>query len=140
MPTWPAGIRSERGESWSGVHNLTTVPVFNDARIVYTFHYYDPFNFTHQGAPWITPALPTGVTFGSNAEKADLANNVTLAQNFMTRTGRPLFMGEYGAWEGISLPQRVDYYKTVHDARRLLRAHLTATGYLAGTTDAGMAP
>jgi RNA polymerase sigma-70 factor (ECF subfamily) len=31
-------------------------------------------------------------------------------------------------------------YKTVHDARRLLRAHLTATGYLAGTTDAGMAP
>jgi RNA polymerase sigma-70 factor (ECF subfamily) len=26
-------------------------------------------------------------------------------------------------------------YKTLHDARRRLRAHLTATGYLAATTD-----
>src|SRR5262249_17023577 len=79
------------GESWSSVYNVTTVPVFNDARIVYTFHYYDPFNFTHQGAPWITPVLPTGVTFGSDTDKADLAANVARAQAFMTRTGgRPL--------------------------------------------------
>jgi endoglucanase len=104
------------GESWSSVYNLTTVPVFNDARIVYTFHYYDPFNFTHQGAPWITPVLPTGVTFGSSADLTELTANVARAQAFMTRTGRPLFMGEYGAWEGISLPQRAAYYKTVHDA------------------------
>jgi endoglucanase len=104
------------GESWSSVYNLTTVPVFNDARIVYTFHYYEPFNFTHQGAPWINPVLPTGVTFGSNADKAELTANVVRAQDFMTRTGRPLFLGEYGAWEGISLPERAAYYKAVHDA------------------------
>ena len=104
------------GESWSSVYNLTTVPVFNDARVVYTFHYYNPFNFTHQGAPWVTPALPTGVTFGSTADTAELAANVVRAQAFMTRTGRPLFLGEYGAWEGVSLPQRVAYYKAVHDA------------------------
>ena len=49
-------------------------------------------------------------------DKAELADSVAQAQAFMTRTGRPLFLGEYGAWEGITLPQRVDYYRAVHDA------------------------
>ena len=29
---------------------------------------------------------------------------------------RPLFLGEYGAWEGIAVDQRATYYKAVHDA------------------------
>ena len=46
--------------------------------------------------------LPTGVTFPSGSDTADLAASVQKAQAFIARTGRPLFLGEYGAWEGRS--------------------------------------
>jgi len=104
------------GESWSGINSLATVPLPDDPYLVATFHYYDPFAFTHQGAPWITPAMPTGVPFPRGTDAADLAANVQKARDFITRTNRPLFMGEYGAFEGIPLAQRVTWYGTVHDA------------------------
>ncbi len=31
---------------------------FADENIIYTFHYYDPFIFTHQGATWAGDGLP----------------------------------------------------------------------------------
>jgi len=112
-PTRPVVIG---GESWSGINSLATLPLPDDPYLVATFHSYDPFAFTHQGAPWIIPALPTGVTFPSGSDTADLAANVQKAQAFIARTGRPLFLGEYGAWEGIALAQRVTYYRALHQA------------------------
>ncbi|SJM93545.1 glycoside hydrolase family 5 protein [Crenothrix polyspora] len=35
----------------------------NDPNLIATFHFYDPFSFTHQGASWVNPPLPTGVTW-----------------------------------------------------------------------------
>lgn len=105
------------GEFWSGIGSLDDIPLPDDHRLVVTFHYYDPFDFTHQGAPWITPSPPPfGRAFPIGTDLADLANNVQLARNFMTRTGRPLFLGEYGAYEGIAVADRATYYKAVRDA------------------------
>jgi endoglucanase len=104
------------GEFWSGINSLATLPLPDDPYLVATFHYYDPFAFTHQGAPWISPAQPTGRVFPSGTDAADLAANVQKARDFLTRTGRPLFLGEFGAYEGIPLDQRVTYYGTVHGA------------------------
>ena len=112
-PTRPVVIG---GESWSGINSLATVPLPDDAYLVVTFHYYDPFNFTHQGAPWVTPALPTGIAFPRGSDAASLAASVDKARDFIARTGRPLFLGEYGAYEGIPLAQRVTWYGAVHDA------------------------
>ena len=112
-PTRPVVIG---GESWSGINSLAALPLPDDPYLVATFHYYDPFAFTHQGAPWVTPVMPTGVPFPRGTDAADLAANVLKAEAFIARTGRPLFLGEYGAYEGIPLAQRVTYYGTVHDA------------------------
>nr|QMS48082.1 endoglucanase [uncultured bacterium] len=112
-PTRPVVIG---GEFWSGINSLATIPLPDDRYLVVTFHYYDPFSFTHQGAPWISPPMPTGVTFPSGTDAADLAANVQKAADFIARTNRPLFLGEYGAYEGIPLVQRVTWYGTVHDA------------------------
>ncbi len=38
----------------------------NDHNIIASFHYYDPFAFTHQGAEWVEPSPPTGVTWHEN--------------------------------------------------------------------------
>jgi len=112
-PTRPVVIG---GEFWSGIASLATLPLPDDAYLVATFHSYDPFNFTHQGAPWVTPALPTGVTYPRGSDAADLAANVQKAKDFIARTGRPVFLGEYGAYEGIPLAQRVTYYGAMHQA------------------------
>ena len=53
------------GQNWSGIDSLATSPIPDDPHIVVTFHYYDPFDFTHQGATWINPVLPTGRQFGT---------------------------------------------------------------------------
>ncbi len=48
------------GPVWGGVYGLVEYmrPVA-DPNVVYTFHYYEPFAFTHQGAEWTEPALRT---------------------------------------------------------------------------------
>jgi endoglucanase len=92
------------------------VPLPNDAYLIVTFHYYDPFAFTHQGAPWIVNPPPFGRAFPIGTDLADLQGNAQKAADFMTTTKRPLFLGEYGAWEGIAVDQRATYYKAVHDA------------------------
>lgn len=33
------------------------MPVYEDDKLLYTFHFYDPFVFTHQGATWVSPSM-----------------------------------------------------------------------------------
>jgi endoglucanase len=112
-PTRPVVIG---GQNYSGIDSLATLKLPNDAYLIVTFHYYDPFAFTHQGAPWIVNAPPFGRAFPIGTDLADLQNNVQKASDFMAGAKRPLFLGEYGAWEGIAVDQRATYYKAVHDA------------------------
>ena len=114
-PTRPVVVG---GQSYSGINSLASFEVPDDPYLVATFHYYDPFAFTHQGAPWITPVQPTGVTYGSAADASQLAADVQKARDYMARTGRPLFLGEYGVYEGVPLAQRAAYYEAVTDAFR----------------------
>lgn len=43
--------------NWNSFYNLKNLKVFNDPKIIYTFHFYDPFLFTHQGASWTDPSM-----------------------------------------------------------------------------------
>lgn len=42
---------------WNSYNNLEAMPEYDDDKLVYTFHFYDPFLFTHQGAGWNTPSM-----------------------------------------------------------------------------------
>ncbi|MGB7131031.1 MAG: cellulase family glycosylhydrolase [Candidatus Sulfotelmatobacter sp.] len=59
----------------------------NDANIVYTFHYYEPFSFTHQGETWNTGSYAyylSGVRYPYAAEPAaKAAGNVADLKNKM---------------------------------------------------------
>jgi len=46
------------GHRWSGLYEMLFLEPYADANIIYNFHYYEPFAFTHQGATWAGPNLP----------------------------------------------------------------------------------
>ncbi|UCE05502.1 MAG: glycoside hydrolase family 5 protein, partial [bacterium] len=56
---------------WNSYNNLKNMPVYTDDNLIYTFHYYDPFLFTHQGASWIDPSMVplAGVPFPYDAAR-----------------------------------------------------------------------
>jgi endoglucanase len=40
------------GANWSGIGDLMMLHPLTDGNVVYTFHFYEPMQFTHQGASW----------------------------------------------------------------------------------------
>lgn len=43
------------GPNWGGIDGLRKLKPLEDPNVVYSFHCYDPFAFTHQGATWAGP-------------------------------------------------------------------------------------
>lgn len=105
------------GEYWSGIDSLATLELPDDALVYPTFHYYEPFAFTHQGARWAEPNMPpVGRKYGSAADQALLVTDKAKVAAYTARTGRVPFIGETGAYEAyIPTDQRAAYHHAVHD-------------------------
>jgi endoglucanase len=58
------------GHRWSGVAELLFLQPYADRNIIYNFHFYEPFVFTHQGATWAGANLPfyKNVPYPANPE------------------------------------------------------------------------
>jgi endoglucanase len=117
------------GEFWSGINSLATLKLPDDLNIVPTFHYYDPFYFTHQGATWIDPIPPMGRKFPTNEDTRALADDVTKIREYIKRTGKTPFMGEFGANEKIPVEERIVYQQTVRAAFDNVGIGMCAWGY-----------
>jgi endoglucanase len=125
-PTRPVIIG---GEFWSGLKSLETLKLPDDPNIVPTFHYYDPFDFTHQGATWVDPVPPVGRAYGTEADKQLLTTDVAKLRAYIARTGKTPFMGEFGANGPIPLNDRIKYQKSVRVAFDELGIGMCAWGY-----------
>jgi aryl-phospho-beta-D-glucosidase BglC (GH1 family) len=62
------------GHRWSGLYEMLFLEPYSDANIIYNFHFYEPFAFTHQGATWAGPNLPfyKNVPYPSSPESVKL--------------------------------------------------------------------
>ena len=62
------------GHRWSGLYEMLFLEPYADPNIIYNFHYYEPFSFTHQGATWAGPNLPfyKNVPYPSSPEAVKL--------------------------------------------------------------------
>jgi len=55
------------GADWNNVEKLFALPRYSDQKLIYTFHFYDPFLFTHQGQAqghWDEEAKTMGLVTG----------------------------------------------------------------------------
>lgn len=55
--------------NWYGIDTLGKRAPFADDNIVYAFHFYDPFIFTHQGASWVDMASTLGIPYPYTTER-----------------------------------------------------------------------
>jgi len=56
--------------NFNSIYELSRMERLADENIIYTFHFYEPFLFTHQGADWVGDQVATtGIPFPYNAQK-----------------------------------------------------------------------
>jgi endoglucanase len=122
------------GGEWNNLDKLIAYDLPDDPNVVPSFHYYDPFLFTHQGARWADPVPPMGKGFGSAQDKAELDRTLAKVAKYMAQTGRVPFVGEYGAQDDprVPLELRVRYYGIVSNAFASLGLDSCAWGYRTG--------
>lgn len=102
--------------SWNGISALSSLKLpADDRNIIVTVHYYLPMSFTHQGAPWAQEySNKTGVTWmGTDAEKAAVAADFDKAVKWARENNRPIFLGEFGAYDKAEMDSRVRYVSHV---------------------------
>lgn len=127
---------------WNSYNNLAAMPVYNDTNLIYTFHFYDPFVFTHQGATWGEPSMGAlaNVPFPYNATKmptfpaslrdtwvesafnnyqnegtvAKVKQLIDIAVQFKQSRNVKIFCGEFGVYiPNSNNEDRVFWYDTV---------------------------
>lgn len=115
------------GAEWGGIGGLTKLKKLADTNLIYSFHFYDPMLFTHQGASWTSPSQAdlAGVPFPYDAARmpvcpaslkgtwvesslttayrvdgtvAKLKYSIDAAIKFATTNGIKIFCGELGVY------------------------------------------
>jgi endoglucanase len=91
-----------------------------DRRLIATFHYYEPFEFTHQGASWVAGSGRwKGRTWRATADEvAQVRKDFDLVAAWSKKHERPVYLGEFGAYSAADMPSRALWTETVvHEAR-----------------------
>jgi endoglucanase len=124
--------------------HLAQLPRYADPNLIYTFHFYDPFLFTHQGSNWTDPSMenvsgipyPYDVTrmpsmpaefagtwlqdqwnwYDDAGKKASLEYRMNTAVQFRDDRQVPIYCGEFGALQGTSTHEdRIQWYTDMGD-------------------------
>lgn len=134
--------------NFNSIYELSRTTPLSDGNVIYTFHFYEPFFFTHQGAAWIGDQVSTtGVPFpyepGSfpplnprakgtpgeaNYNKYNLDGNersvrdkLQIVKNWALRYHLPVLCGEYGAYNKYAAQDsRCRYIKAVRQTLKAL--------------------
>lgn len=85
----------------------------DDRRIILTVHYYKPFDFTHQGAPWIPNGTKAGQSWGSRTDIAALTRDFTAIDRWAKAQRRPVYLGEFGVYEAAGIAERARYMSAI---------------------------
>lgn len=101
---------------WNSAKALAALDLpADDRHLILTIHFYDPFTFTHQGASWIPGSNDwKGQTWtGTPAVQAAIRESLDQAATWAKKHNRPVFLGEFGAYEDAPLASRVRWTEFV---------------------------
>jgi endoglucanase len=102
--------------SWNNASDLRLLRLPDDSNLIVTVHNYAPFTFTHQGAEWVTPVLPVGVTCCNTAQLAEMTAPLDIAKAWSATAHYPVYVGEFGAYSKADEASRIDFNRKMRDA------------------------
>jgi endoglucanase len=101
---------------WNNISWLENLKLpADDRHIIIEVHYYEPHRFTHQGATWGDAEWRklSGIHWGTREEYAELEKKFDVAQAWAKKEGRPVYLGEFGAYDKAPQEDRVKYTAAV---------------------------
>lgn len=99
-----------------GINNVRFNPDY-DPRVITTFHYYEPIEFSHQNLEFVDyPVYPR--QWGTQADYAAVDKVFAEVAEFQRTIGKgmPVLLGEFGAGTGTARDQRADYFEALRRA------------------------
>jgi len=155
---WIVVTGTENVDGASSVSTLSSLPRYTDNKLLYTFHFYLPYVFTHQGADWNDPSAESlaGVPFPydrnrmpptpnelrgtwledslrnypSEGTTAALTRKIDQAVAFMRQRNVPVFCGEFGVYKYNALPEdRIRWIQFVRETLEARNIPWIAYGY-----------
>ncbi len=95
--------------NWGGLGSVSSLKIPADNNLILTIHYYDPFNFTHQGADWVNGSTPwLGTKWeNTNLERDEIIGQFKYLKEFANQNNLPIHIGEFGAFSKADLESRV---------------------------------
>nr|WP_070960425.1 glycoside hydrolase family 5 protein [Hyphomonas sp. Mor2] len=100
---------------WGQLEGLLASEPERAERVILTFHEYQPFDFTHQGAHW-TDRTRTGLVWGTAKDEAEMEARLDAAAEVQASTGMPVFLGEFGVFRKVPLDQRARWTQALREA------------------------
>jgi len=101
---------------WNSYFWVNTLDVPNDPNIIVTFHYYEPFHFTHQGAEWLGAESQAwlGEIWPNNEErKREITRDFDLVVDWAQRHNVRILLGEFGTYSKAPQDSRVRWTEFV---------------------------
>lgn len=95
--------------NWNAYDRLSTLNVPEDRHLIATFHYYLPFEFTHQGAEWIGDESNAwlGTTWeGTDEQEAEITRDFDSVAQWAQGHNLRVLMGEFGAYSKADMDSR----------------------------------
>jgi endoglucanase len=94
---------------YGGLGAISQLELPNDEYIILSPHYYNPFNFTHQGAEWVGPdadAWLGTVWNDTEADRQTVESEFNFALSFSEENHIPIHVGEFGAYSKADIESR----------------------------------
>jgi len=103
------------GTEWNSLRGLSSLDLpASDQHLIVTIHYYDPFDFTHQGAEWANKTDQLGVDWpGPVGTRQNIAADFNRSVEWAQAHARPLYLGEFGAYEKAEFGARTRWTTAV---------------------------
>jgi endoglucanase len=100
---------------WNAISHLEQLKLpESDLNLIVTVHFYEPFAFTHQGASWTDRKDKLGFDWTGSAEEVEALNQAfDKAATWARANQRPVFLGEFGAYDRGSMESRARWTAAV---------------------------
>jgi endoglucanase len=104
------------GGMWNSLDGLQMIDLPDDDHLLATFHFYEPYPFTHQGAEWaVGMNLFLGMTWGERHQVALVAERLQLAAEWSAAHGVPVLLGEFGVYDRADMDSRLRWTTFVRE-------------------------